>query len=824
MKIRWFFVVFVAAVSAGGRPAGAEEPVVAFVNGLRQRGYYDTAEEYLDTLVDDPGISADVKKVIPYHRALVLTDAAYNKRNGDEQQRFFDLAATFLDKFVKSNPGHPLLGDAETRRGKIYLGKAGAYILQAHSPSNSGRRAELQKLALENIQTARTIFKVAHDAHEKRWRSFPVNTDDKALRARRERALTDFMLAQLDLAQTTYQEAQAYDRKHPKFAELLTKASKEFDAIHTHYRSQIGGLLARMWQGKCFEEQDQIGRALGIYNELLEHPSRKDSFLKLRRQVLHFKLICQNRRNEHLLVEQDAQEWLKRNRAIQRTMTGLGIRYQLAIARENFAAKKGLPETKKKEYLRLAQSDAEFVNRFPGKYKVVTTLMIARIKKARGIDTNDPENFSDAVSVARLALRTFAEKRTAVNAAKSSGGTAAKIAALKGELKDALEEGVRLHQLALTLAKPASNLEHVLKTREVLAYLYYQESLLLGRNDRLLDAAVLAEFVARHGKDVSPKSAANAANIALACYGRIYNLAPRGRRDAEIRWVIDIARYASETWPGSKVAINAANNLGKMFEQRRQHLIAARWYSRIPATAKGEYAVARIRAGQQYWAHYLASTAKQPGRETWLREMRNNVGRRWADAVADLLNPSWEKQLRLQRRQQVRASIQAIPDDGDTAKKPRAAVHDDGPTVREDSLRELKSAMAELTNRPPETFDNRKPGDLRKRLLQMLRRRSTSELQQLFERRLKAMDDASLKRHYQEKIEQWRMLAAWNLQDGVTRLQREVPDKSPTPEDLTAGKVTLSQYILSEGGSRPVVALLTHSPHSVLEAIKVDWL
>ena len=275
-------------------------------------------------------------------------------------------------------------------------------------------------------------------------------------------------------------------------------------------------------------------------------------------------------------------------------------------------------------------------------------MMLARIKRARGIDTQDPTNFPDAFSAAQIALRTFAEKRTAVNDAKRSGGTAKKIATLNTELKNSLAEGIRLHKLALSLTKSTSKPEHVFKTREVLAYLYYQESLVTGSNERLLDGAILADFVARHAKDIVPKSASNAANIAIACYGRLYNLAPRGQRETEIRWVIDIARFAAETWPGSKVSVNATNNLGKMFEQRRQQLIAARWYAAIPSSAKGDYETAQIRAGQKYWAHFLETSAKQPNRATWVRELTNAVGQRWPEAVADLMNPSWEKRRRIQ--------------------------------------------------------------------------------------------------------------------------------------------------------------------------------
>lgn len=811
MKTRWYFAVLAATLVAAELPARASEPMEAFLQGLRQRGYYDTAEEYLNRLAEDPSTPADVKRVLSYHRAVVLTDAAYNKRNGDEQQRFFDLAVRELDSFVSKNPGHPLLGDAEMRRGKIYIGKTEAYILQIRSAKSA---PDLRKLALESTGNARKAFTKAVKIFEARWRAFPLGGKNPA----REKAEVDFMLAQIELAKVTYEEAQVYDPKHKKYKELLTQASKEFEKISFRYRSQIAGLLAKMWQGKCWEEQGEIGRAIGIYGQLLEHESTQKPYLNLKRQVLHFKLICLNKRKEYALVEQDATNWLKRNRgAIQNTRVGLGIRYQLAVARENFAARKGLAEAKKKEYLRQAQADAQFINRFPGKYKDVTTIMLARIRHARGLDTKDPENFADAFSAAEVAMKSFSAKRQAVLDAEKSGATEEKKAALLNEQKDSLPETIRLFRLAMKLARPDSKPAHVFKTRETLAYLYYQESLLHVTDDHLYDAAVLANFVARNAKTVSPDSAANAAKIALACFGRLYDLAPRGQRDTETRWITDFARFVTDSWPGTKASINATNNLGMIFQRRGQHLIAARWYAAVPASARDDYPVAQIDAGQQFWMHFVMSSAKQPNRQTVLYELRNNVGQRWADAAADLMAPAWGKLQRLKRQGPVLAAVKAEPG----AKKQPQPDADDIPAAQKAAMKQMKAAVAELTGKPAATFNGRDADNLHKLLLQTLNRRTQPELERLFDRKLQAMDDAALKAHFQEKLEQWRILAAAHLQNGVRLLQKKTPAKSPTPAALTAGKVTLAQFVLGEGGYQQVVDLLTASPHAVKEAIKV---
>ena len=73
----------------------------------------------------------------------------------------------------------------------------------------------------------------------------------------RKRAEAVYMRSQYDLALCTYEDAQTWDRGSENYKKLLTGASKQFEAIHTRYRSQVLGLYARMWQGKSFEEQDE---------------------------------------------------------------------------------------------------------------------------------------------------------------------------------------------------------------------------------------------------------------------------------------------------------------------------------------------------------------------------------------------------------------------------------------------------------------------------------------------------------------------------------------------------------------------------------------
>ena len=108
------------------------------------------------------------------------------------------------------------------------------------------------------MKQARAIFQTANDQHKATWEAFPkyINeTEDPKQFQARAAAETKYMLAQLDLANTTYEEAQTYDKESAEYKAKLREASKEYEEMHDKYRSQVAGLYARTWQGKCFEEQ-----------------------------------------------------------------------------------------------------------------------------------------------------------------------------------------------------------------------------------------------------------------------------------------------------------------------------------------------------------------------------------------------------------------------------------------------------------------------------------------------------------------------------------------------------------------------------------------
>ena len=295
-----WLVLLLATVFATG-VAQAKEPFAEFVAGMRERGFFDYALIYLDDAHSDPKMPADLKTLIPFEKATVLIEWARSGQGGpDLAAKNYDLALTLLDKFIQDNPTHEKGGQANSDRGRILLGRARIESWNARIPGNEASKFETQRKAFDFIMKAREIFQQARNQHEKSWQSFGAFIDQKDNPEKfeqRRRSEVRFIQAQLDHCECAYEEAQTQEKNTADYKKKLDDAAEQFKLVHDRYRSQLGGLHARAKQAKCFEEQDDVQRALGIYDELLSHPDESPNMVKLKDLVRQFRLICLNHPN-----------------------------------------------------------------------------------------------------------------------------------------------------------------------------------------------------------------------------------------------------------------------------------------------------------------------------------------------------------------------------------------------------------------------------------------------------------------------------------------------------------------------------------------------
>ena len=132
-----FLCAVVSSTALAQKPAPKVSREAHFVEALRQRGYFDYAQLYLDEAGKNPATPAEFKVVIPYERAVTFLEAGRQAASPTEKTPLYDRAVGFLDQFVKANPNHALAADANSQRGRILLGKARVEVWQSQSPSNA---------------------------------------------------------------------------------------------------------------------------------------------------------------------------------------------------------------------------------------------------------------------------------------------------------------------------------------------------------------------------------------------------------------------------------------------------------------------------------------------------------------------------------------------------------------------------------------------------------------------------------------------------------------------------------------------------------------
>ena len=644
MRLR-LLVVGLMLICLGGRLAVGEEPYLEFVHGLQERRYYDLAMAYLQQVEADPATPAGIRALIPYEKGTTLLAGSRSIKNRAARAEQLDQAQAMFEAFATASPNHPLSGQANTRRAQILLDKARVETYAADEPANQGNREAFRARARDHITHAREVFQQAHDQHKAAWeplRGF-IPEDETQRRQERDEAEALYMQAQLDLSRTIYEEAQTFDRDSKKRADLLNKAAADFEAIHQKYRSQIAGLHARMWQAKCFEEQDEIGKALGIYKELLDHQGR--SLLEFQDRVRWFRFICLNHddRQDYQLVIDEATQWRNDAKARSRTDVGLGIQYELAKAQELLANARTTPEATANNLRNQALSHARAINRYPGPLKAVSGAMIQRLMVALNREPGDPRDFDTAFGTANLLLEEIKKLDGQIDAAIAKGDD--KLAAETREtLVATAGEMTRLFDLALKLADARTDPEQINLARFRLAYSYFLQQ-------RFLEAGVLADYVARKFAASEPEVAVESAFIALAAFDRVYSAADKDSRDFEMQQVLDAAELIITSWPESDRAIDARTAVARIYRQAGEPEKAADWFAQVPETAQ-QYASAQLSAGQSFWNAYLTKASLPEDQRPAVQTLAE-----WKQRAEEYLQRGVEK-----RQQQVPSDAET-PDD-----------------------------------------------------------------------------------------------------------------------------------------------------------------
>jgi cellulose synthase operon protein C len=560
-----------------GESRAADDPRFAydFVQALRDHGYFDVALQYLEALRDDPEVPDALKKNLAFEEGRTLIAEATHSQDPDFSKAKLEQAKVKLDSFVQANPDSPQTTDALVELAHLLYERGLNEVDMAGDARGASDKESKLAAARGYYQNARLSYTKAFERLNNKLVEYPkyIPPEDPR-KLERERLRNTVMQAELQKSVINYYEAQTYPHKSSERVELLEKGLAEFDDIYKRYRNQIAGFTARMWQGKCFEEQDKLGEATGIYKELMDH--NDPALLPLQKQVAYFQIIVAGKRKEYPRAADECVEWLRHFPKDKRSYEALGVRFELA--KDIIAQLPELSSSDKDKAIRTATDYLKEVVQVVSPFKPEAIELLQKYRPNAALSASDVSklNYDDALAQATQAISTLAYENATV-----------------------------LLKLAIRKADPAREPAKANKARYMLAYASIM-------NKRPYEAAVVGEFVARH----YPRDdwAAKSADLAMQALVDAYNQFVQGNRTVDLDRLVDLAKYTAETWPDTEQGDNGKMMKGLVELGRGEYTDAIAAFEAVRSSS-AKWIDAQNSCGDAHWRQSLLLREKGSTKE-----------------------------------------------------------------------------------------------------------------------------------------------------------------------------------------------------------------
>jgi tetratricopeptide (TPR) repeat protein len=565
---RWFVLVLsiVGPVSLAAPARAAEDSRTAtrFLQELKNHGLHDLALDYINQLRADPTLPNELKIGLDYEEGRTLIDEASRSSDLVLREELLKDARDKLEGFAKAYPTRPEARDALVQLAKLLLERG--YLAMLQSEDTQDKTKKEAKLA-----DARAAYSQAHDAYGKSvealaaaYKTFPVSMPEgDPRRAQRDMVLATYLNAMLQKGVADYELAHTFPADSADRTKYLKAALDQFESLYKSYREQFAGLAAQMWQAKCFEEQGDIGAAIGLYKQLLGHG---DSRLRdLQRNVGYFYIVALAKRKQYALAADEASRWLEKfNRRDEwRSKEGLGVMLELAKAID--AQMPEIDGTSRPKAVKEIIDTVGKVVRYPTPFKNEALALLKKYK---------PSAAMKAEEITRLTYKDVMERADEAIASQE------------------WDRAITLLKAAVHKADPIRDVDNMNLARYNLAFCYYV-------NKQYYEADILAEHLARRYPKggLSPKATA----IGMQALADAYNTYTEVDRLADIERLVKLANYTAETWPDREEGDDARFNLGQIHFGRGQYDQAIATFEAIRRRST-KWFEAQTRLGASHWA------------------------------------------------------------------------------------------------------------------------------------------------------------------------------------------------------------------------------
>ncbi|MEZ6120779.1 MAG: hypothetical protein R3C28_29965 [Pirellulaceae bacterium] len=584
---------------------------VKFLEGLRERGYFDTAIDYLDRMQSDTRVSRDFKKSIRYQQGLILLEELQAIRDFKGREEQLNVAQERFEQFESEQPDHAYVPLSRTKRGNILVERAKLRLAKSNLPGTiEPTKNELQSEAVQLFQSAQEIFQANQKQLASRLQEIGSDVgNDAALLDERDKLRWDYVTVRQNIAMTYFETADALSEENEK-KEMLGKAEKEFAEVADKYSRFAGGTTAKLYRGICLQQLGKLKEAVSEFKDLIDTPDKKDPFLRdIVTQAVRHTLECwidPSMAYFDAAIEMGNQ-WLDQQMPHERQNSEwLGMQLQLAKV---YKAKADAEGKNASELTAQARKNALVVARFPSQWQVPARDFLATLS---GADANaasadsmleNVKTYQEAIDalkpiqsehkLATATIRLLTNRLPTVSDPQARSDMQQKIEEAETTVVRVQPECAKLLRLALMLAAPETPAENLNQLRRELCYFYYLE-------EQYYDAVVLGEFLTRYYPTTT--GAATAGKIALASLVKLYELEPANSQEIQGR-ILALATLVRNQWPGEPEAADALSLLIN-FSVTSGNIDAAEKYLAEIESDSPQVADSQLIVGQALWKEF----------------------------------------------------------------------------------------------------------------------------------------------------------------------------------------------------------------------------
>jgi hypothetical protein len=644
-------VIVCAAVFAAG--AVAADDSQKFLEALRERHYFDTAQEYLERRAADPGAPSEFKRSIPYEQALILIESAAGQRDPLVRDRQLDQAQGKLKEFIAGEKDPQLLSQARDRLGNLLRYRAADLVGRA------GDQGQARVDARTMYKDAVAVFDALASQLRTQLDTIPAG-EQKELR---EEIGGQWLGACLNAGRTTFDLAMTAPANSDDRITALKSTIKQCGALYQKYPKRLGAAYAHFYEGRANEELGERTKALAAYQDLMMDLTEADAaFRPLKTQAMRQALGLWLADKNYASAVDKSLVWAKSAKGDElQDADWLTVKLQAATALNGLAATLSKKDPKAAVYFKdarelvgdvlkskntqlqsparellaqigtgaTASGQSAAAETAPKKMVHLggnNTVLASTAQTDDVGQSGEVKSFDAAFDKLKEATEDLQGAQDALALSQQEEKPDAKqIADLKASIAEKPKQILPLCQRAIELADARSNVDKLNEVRYYLCYFDYTQG-------NYYEAAAIGEFLARR----QPKAAAaqRCAHLALASLDAIARKEKQAGRDSsyETAKLADLAEYVIGRWPDQpeaavavEVLLNSALNSGD-YEKAMATL------KRIPANSKAR-ADAEVRLGHALWSKYLRRVQE-------LREQKSSDG-----AQSALEDPKNKKEL-----------------------------------------------------------------------------------------------------------------------------------------------------------------------------------